>query len=62
MSISKEVKASIIIVAGNWAEILASDKLGDDDSTSKYQAQLHKYFISNYTYLKKYFKNDSDPI
>jgi hypothetical protein len=57
MALSPEVKASIIIVAGQWAENIAKMRFERNPKT-KYDDELKEHFGSYYIYLEQFFKDD----
>lgn len=58
MALSNEVKASIIIVAGQWANSFAKIRLQLNDKTP-YRENLENEFKAHYNYLAYLLDGDS---
>ena len=58
MALSQEVKASIIIVAGQWADSFARLSVQAKDKTP-YRDNLEKEFKARYNYLAYLFDADN---
>jgi hypothetical protein len=57
MALSHEVKASIIVVSGQWAETFAKANV-KLNSKLKYGDELKKQFKDTYAYLSMLFDDD----